>query len=176
MKEKGMESVCEHANVEPERLSVRRVAPDLFAAFADLDRIVNAAVDPQLVELIKVRASQLNGCAFCLDMHTKDARARGESEQRLHLLASWREAPVYTERERAALALTEAVTLVADTRVPRDVWELASKEFTPAELAAVLMAIVTIHGWNRIAIASRTPVGLYGLPKAVDAQREGVQA
>lgn len=147
--------------VEPQRISVGEVAPALYRAYQHLENAVHRAVEPTLYELVKTRASQINGCAFCMDMHTKDARARGETEQRLHLLAAWREAPLYTERERAALALTEAVTLVADTHVPEDVWEEAARVFSPEELAGVLMAIVTINGWNRIAISSRTPAGDY---------------
>jgi AhpD family alkylhydroperoxidase len=148
-----------YAPVEAERISVNDVAPDLYRAYLHLETTVHKAVDPTLYELIKTRASQINGCAFCVDMHTKDARAQGEAEQRLYLLSAWQEAPVYTERERAALALTEAVTLVADTRVPEDVWAEAARVFSPEELAGVLMAIVTINGWNRIAISSRTPAG-----------------
>ncbi|HET8560777.1 MAG TPA: carboxymuconolactone decarboxylase family protein [Marmoricola sp.] len=150
-----------YAPVEPQRISVNDVAPDLYRAYLGLERAVHAAVDPTLYELIKTRASQVNGCAYCVDMHTKDARAQGETEQRLYLLSAWREVPLYTERERAALALTEAVTLVADTRVPEDVWADAAKVFTEEELAGVLMAIVAINGWNRIAISSRTPAGHY---------------
>lgn len=146
---------------ESARISVGHVAPDFYRAHDNLESAVRAAVDPVLYELIKVRASQLNGCAFCLDMHTKDARSQGESEERLHLLAAWRDAPYYSERERAVLALTEAVTLVAETHVPDDVWDRAAQVLEPGELAGVLMAIVTINGWNRIAVASRTPAGRY---------------
>jgi AhpD family alkylhydroperoxidase len=149
------------APVDPQRISVDDVAPQLYRAYLHLETTVHRAVDPTLYELIKTRASQINGCAYCIDMHTKDARAAGETEQRLHLLAAWREAPVYTERERAALALTEAVTLVSETHVPDDVWDAAAKVFSSEELAGVLMAIVTINGWNRIAISSRTPAGDY---------------
>jgi AhpD family alkylhydroperoxidase len=156
-----MEPAAEYVAGEPERIAVGRVAPDLYRAYLDLEQTVHRAVDPTLYELVKTRASQLNGCAFCVDMHTLDARAQGETEQRLYLLSTWREAPFYTERERAALALTEAVTLVADTHVPDDVWEQAAEVFSPEELAGVLMAIVAINGWNRIAIASRTPAGHY---------------
>ncbi|MFP5345957.1 MAG: carboxymuconolactone decarboxylase family protein [Actinomycetes bacterium] len=151
-----------YAPVEPERLPVADLAPKLYQAYLHLENSVRrSGIDPALYELVKTRASQINGCAFCIDMHTKDARAGGETEQRLYLLSAWREAPVYTERERAALALTEAVTLVADTHVPDDVWREAAKVFSDEELAALLMAIVTINGWNRIAISSRTPAGSY---------------
>ena len=122
----NMTASSQHIHPDNERLSVRQSAPDLFGAYARFDHAVQQALDPTLYELIKMRASQLNGCAFCLDMHSKDARAQGETEQRLYLLAGWREAPVYTRQERAALALTEAVTLVADTHVPDEVWEEAA--------------------------------------------------
>ncbi len=151
----------EAAPVEQERLSLGAVAPKLQHAYLHLENAVRAAVDPTLYELIKTRASQINGCAYCVDMHTKDARAAGETEQRLYLLSAWEEAPLYTERERAALALTEAVTLVAGTHVPSAVWDRAAAQFTPEELAGVLMAIVAINGWNRMAISTRTPAGVY---------------
>ena len=151
----------EIAPVDPERLSLNDVAPTLQHAYLHLENAVRAAVDPTLYELIKTRASQINGCAFCVDMHTKDARAAGETEQRLYLLSAWPEAPVYTDRERAALALTEAVTLVSQTHVPDEVWDRAAGVFSPEELAGVLMAIVAINGWNRMAISARTPAGVY---------------
>lgn len=151
----------EPAPVDPERLSINDVAPKLQQAYIHLETTVRAAVDHTLYELIKTRASQVNGCAFCVDMHTKDARVAGETEQRLYLLSAWQEAPIYTERERAALALTEAVTLVSQTHVPDDVWNRSAAVFSPEELAGVLMAIVTINGWNRMAISSRTPAGRY---------------
>lgn len=156
-----MPAAPQYVDAKPPRISLNQTAPDLYRAYRALDQTVQQAVDPTLYELVKIRASQLNGCAFCLDMHTQDARAQGESEQRLHLLSAWREAPLYTQQERAALALTEAVTLVADTHVPDDVWEQAANLFAPEELAGLLMAIVTINGWNRIAIGSRTPAGHY---------------
>jgi AhpD family alkylhydroperoxidase len=159
--EKDPKRDSDYAPVEPERISVNDVAPSLYHAYIHLENAVQKAVDPTLYELIKTRASQINGCAFCVDMHTKDARAKGETEQRLYMLSAWEEAPVYTEKERAALALTEAVTLVADTHVPQDVWDEAATVFTEEELAGVLMAIVAINGWNRIAISSRTPAGHY---------------
>ncbi len=154
-----MTTQAQHVHPAQERISVRQSSPELFGAYARLEQAVQQALDPTLFELIKMRASQLNGCAFCLDMHSKDARAQGETEQRLYLLSGWREAPTYTRQERAALALTEAVTLIADTHVSDEVWAEAALAFTPQELAGVLMAIVTINGWNRIAITSRTPVG-----------------
>lgn len=147
------------------RLALAKVAPALYQAHLALDSAVHhSGLEPLLLELIKIRASQLNGCAFCLDMHTKDARALGETEQRLHLLAAWREAPCYDDRERAALALTESVTLVSDHHVPDDVWAAGAEVFSPEELSAVLMAAVVINGWNRIAIACGTPAGSYRSP------------
>jgi AhpD family alkylhydroperoxidase len=120
-----------------------------------------SGLEPSLLELVKMRASQINGCAYCLDMHTKDARARGESEQRLYLLEAWRESPFYSERERAALAWTEAVTLVAETRVPDDVYEEVRHACNDDELLALTMAVVTINAFNRLNIALRTVPGTY---------------
>src|SRR5215218_1902879 len=118
-------------------------------------------LEPSLLELVKLRASQINGCAYCLDMHIKDALARGESEQRLFLLDAWRECPFYSERERAALAWTEAVTLVAETRVPDAVYEEVRRQFSDDELLAVTMAVIAINAWNRLNIALRTVPGAY---------------
>jgi AhpD family alkylhydroperoxidase len=127
-------------------------------------------LEPSLLELVKLRASQINGCAYCLDMHTKDARARGESEQRLYLLDAWRESPFYSARERAALAWTEAVTLVAESRVPDAVYEEARRQFSDDELLALTMAVATINAWNRLNVALRTVPGRYqpGMFDAVD--------
>src|SRR3954465_7117133 len=115
----------------------------------------HCGLEPSLLELVKIRASQINGCANCLDMHTKDARARGESEQRIYLLAAWRESPFYSERERAALAWTEAVTLVSHTHVPEEVYEQAKTIFTDEELVKLTLLVVAINAWNRFAIAFR---------------------
>jgi len=123
------------------------------AATRQLDQ---AGIDHQLRELVRIRASQLNGCAYCIDMHTKDARAAGESEQRLYALPAWREAPYFTSRERAALAFTEAVTLLADTHVPAEAYESAAAQFTDTEMAALVSLIVTINAWNAIGVATRT--------------------
>lgn len=120
-----------------------------------------SSIELSLRELVKTRASQLNGCAFCLDMHTKDARAMGETEQRLYALSAWREAPFYTERERAALAWTEAVTVVADGHVPDAVYEQARAHFSERELVDLTLAVIAINGWNRLAIAFRPEVGKY---------------
>ena len=119
----------------------------------------SAPLEPRLVELVKIRASQLNGCAYCLDMHTKDARAIGEDEQRLHLLAAWREAPCFSERERAALAWTESVTLLPQTGVPDDVFAQVRASFNEEEVVGLTLEIVAINGWNRLAVSMRTPVG-----------------
>lgn len=123
--------------------------------------VADQGLERPLIELVKIRASQINGCAFCIDMHTKDALALGESDERLHLVAAWQEAPVFTERERAALAFTEAVTLVADTHVPDDVYELAGSQFPGDELVKLLFAIVAINAWNRLAITARSTAGRY---------------
>lgn len=118
-------------------------------------------LEPDLLELVRIRASQLNGCAFCLDMHTKDARARGESEQRIYLLNAWREAPFYSARERAALAWTEAVTLLPNREVSDEVYDEAREHFSDEELANLTLAVVAINGWNRLSIAFRRPTGTY---------------
>ena len=121
----------------------------------------NCGLDHTLLELVKLRASQLNGCAHCIDMHTKELRADGESEQRLYLLNAWRESPFYSDRERAALAWTEAVTLVAESQVPDDVYDEARKQFSEEELVNLTMALVAINGANRLNIAFRTVPGSY---------------
>jgi AhpD family alkylhydroperoxidase len=121
----------------------------------------NCGLDHSLLELVKLRASQINGCAHCIDMHMKELRADGESEQRLYLLSAWRDAPFYSDRERAALAWTEAVTLVADTQVPDDVYEQTRKQFTEQELVNLTVALVAINGANRLNIAFRTVPGSY---------------
>jgi AhpD family alkylhydroperoxidase len=118
-------------------------------------------LEASLLELVKMRASQINGCAFCLDMHSKDARAAGETEQRLYLLSAWREAPFYTPRERAALAWTEALTSVADGHVPDEVYAEAREHFGEKELVDLSLAVVAINGWNRLAVGFRAEVGAY---------------
>jgi AhpD family alkylhydroperoxidase len=145
-----------------ERISLPKIAPKAYSAMLHLERAVHdLGLDPKLYELVKIRASQINGCAFCLDMHTKDARAGGETEQRIYVLPAWREAPFYTAKERAALALTEAITLVAEGHVPDEVYAEAAACFDEPEIAALILAITTINAWNRLAIASRTPAGSY---------------
>ena len=139
-----------------------KAAPDGYKAMSALESYVRqSGLEHSLLELVKTRASQINGCAFCLDMHTQDARAAGETEQRLYTLSAWEETPFFTDRERAALAWTEAVTRVADSRVPDDVFELARKHFSEKELADLTLAIVAINGWNRLSVAFRKVPGSY---------------
>lgn len=133
----------------------------------------NSTLEPALLELVKIRASQLNGCGFCLDMHTKDARLEGETEQRIYLVSVWREAPgLYTARECAALAWTEAVTKLENQHVPDAVYEQASAQFSEEELARLTLAIVAINGWNRFSVPFNKPAGSYkaGSLKAMRAQ------
>lgn len=145
-----------------QRLDYKNASPKGFAAMLALELHARASgLEHGLLELVKTRVSQLNGCAFCLDMHTKDARAAGESEQRLYLLPAWREAPCYTERERAALAWAEAVTLLKDQQVPDEVYEQARRQFDEKALVDLTLAIVAINGWNRLSVAFRTEAGSY---------------
>ena len=145
-----------------QRINYKEIAPDGYKTMAGLEQYARrSGLESSLLELVKTRASQINGCAFCLDMHTKDARAAGETEQRLYTLSAWHETPFFTDRERAALAWTEAVTKVADTHVPDEVYELARKHFSEKELVDLTLAIVAINGWNRLAIAFRTVPGSY---------------
>ncbi len=144
----------------PVRLDFDAHAAGFARAVAHLDRAATkeldaAGIDPLLRELIRVRASQLNGCAYCIDMHAKDARAAGETEQRLYALPAWRETPFYTNRERAALALTEDVTLMARDHVPAAAYEAAAEVLTPGEIAALLALIITINAWNAIGVTTR---------------------
>jgi AhpD family alkylhydroperoxidase len=150
-----------------QRLDYSKLAPGAYAAMSGLERYVRGCgLETSLLELVRLRASQMNGCAFCIDMHTKDARAEGETEQRLYLLNAWREAPFYSDRERSALEWTEAVTDVAGSRVPDDVYERAKAQFTEAELVNLTMAIVAINGWNRLAISFRIEPGTYQAKKS----------
>jgi len=136
--------------------------PEGYRAMLAFERAVRGGpLDPTLYELVKLRASQLNGCAYCVDMHHKDARAAGESEERLYMLPAWREATVYTEAERAALALTEAVTLIAGTHVPEEVEIEARRNFDSESYAALVYAIAAINTWNRLAITSHAVPGKY---------------
>jgi len=138
-------------------MDVGKVAPSVYTAMSALEAQVRRAwrAEYPLLELVKFRASQINGCAYCLDMHSKDARAHGETEQRLYALSAWRETPFYSDRERAALAWTEAVTLISEDRVPDAVYEEARAQFSEEELANLTLAIVAINGWNRLQIAFR---------------------
>ena len=143
--------------MEP-RLNPYKVAPKAYQAMSALQAYVDSCgLERPLLELVKTRSSQINGCAFCLDMHTKDARALGETEQRLYLLEAWREAPFYTDRERAALEWIEAVTLVHESHVPDEVYERAKHQFSPEELVSLTVAIATINSWNRLMIGFAVP-------------------
>ena len=152
------------------RVDFRGLVPGFSRAMTQLQQastreLCDAGIEPTLTELVKIRASQLNGCAYCIDMHTKDARAKGETEQRLYALPAWREAPFYSARERAALAFAESVTLLADTHVPDADYEAVAAEFSEREIAALLTAIVTINAWNRIVATTRSyEVGSYQPP------------
>ncbi|SDP77863.1 alkylhydroperoxidase AhpD family core domain-containing protein [Arthrobacter sp. ok909] len=139
-----------------QRLRVQEIDPAAYGTVLAMERYVHSGtLGKSLINLIKIRASQLNGCAFCLDMHTREAAAEGESPRRVAVLSAWREAPgLYTERERAAVALTEAVTLIARAGVPDDVWDAARASFDEPELVQLLMAISTINVWNRLAVAT----------------------
>jgi AhpD family alkylhydroperoxidase len=144
------------------RIDFTNVNPGILQAMLGLERQVrHAGFDSKLLDLVRMRASQINGCAYCLDMHSKDARANGETEQRLYGLEAWRETPYYSERERAALEWTESLTLVSETHVPDDVFERVRKQFSDDELAHLSLAIVAINGWNRLNVAARTVPGGY---------------
>ena len=142
------------------RINYQHAAPGALGAIMGLERYVReCGLEEGLIELIKIRASQINGCAYCLDLHTKHAMAIGEDPQRLHVLAAWREADFYNARERAALAWCESLTRLPDTGAADADFEWASAQFSPQELVALTTAIVTINGWNRFAVGFRTPVG-----------------
>ena len=145
------------------RLDPRKVSPAAYQAMLGLEAFVRKSwkLEPLLIELVKMRASQINGCAYCLDMHSKDARAAGETEQRLYTLNAWKETPFFTDRERAALAWTEAVTLVSEDHVPDAVYEEARRSFSEEELVNLTMAVVAINGWNRLMVAFRGMPGEY---------------
>jgi AhpD family alkylhydroperoxidase len=139
------------------RMNYYQAAPDALKALMALENQVRSSgLEQSLIELVKTRASQINGCAYCIVMHTEDARKHGETEQRLYLLSAWREAPVYTERERAALAWTEAVTLISQTHAPDDVYEEVRAHFSETETVNLTMLIATINAWNRLAISFRS--------------------
>ncbi len=150
------------------RLDGLKVAPGAYQAMLALEEYVkkSSRLEPSLLELVRMRASQINGCAYCLDMHSKDARASGETEQRLYALNAWRETPFFTDRERAALAWTEAVTLVSQDHVPDSVYEEVRQRFSEEELVNLTLAISTINSWNRLCISFRVVPGTYQ-PKGV---------
>jgi AhpD family alkylhydroperoxidase len=144
------------------RIDLKKLSPGAMNVMFGLEKYLHACGLPaNLLHLIKLRVSQINGCAYCIDMHSKDLRAAGDTEQQLYLLDAWREAPFYTDRERAALAWAEAVTLVTEGHVPDEVYEQARSQFTEEELANLTLAVVTINGWNRFSIAFRSVPGAY---------------
>ena len=145
-----------------QRIDAMKVAPDAFKAMMALESYGRASgLEQPLLELVRMRTSQINGCAYCLDMHSKDARAAGETEQRLYALNAWRETPFYTDRERAALEWTEALTLITNGHVPDEVYESVRKQFSEKALIDLTLAVVAINGWNRIAISLRAVPGTY---------------
>jgi AhpD family alkylhydroperoxidase len=145
-----------------ERIHYAKVAPLGYHALLELEKYLHdCGLEESLLHLIRLRASQINGCAYCLDMHWKDLRAIGESEQRLYSLDAWEESPFYTERERAAFAWTETVTRVAETHVPDEVYERVRKQFNEKELADLTLALAAINAWNRLSIAGRITPGAY---------------
>src|SRR3984885_9157185 len=137
------------------RLDAQKSSPTAYSAMLGMEMFVrkHSKLEPSLIELVKMRASQVNGCAYCIDMHSKDARAEGETEQRLYALSAWRETPFFTDRERAALAWTEAVTLVSQYHVPDSVYDAARQGFTDEELVNLTFAVATINAWNRLCIS-----------------------
>jgi AhpD family alkylhydroperoxidase len=138
------------------RLNFYQASPEPIKALTALESVVaSSGLEQSLIELVKIRASEINGCAFCVDMHTKDARKHGETEQRIYLLSAWHESPLYTDRERAALAWTEAVTLISKTHAPDDAYAELRKHFSDAETVNLTTLIATINAWNRLAIAFR---------------------
>lgn len=144
----------------PVRLDFEKVAPNFIRAMTHLDNAATKELDavefdPRLRELVRLRASQINGCAYCIDTHSADARAIGETEQRLYTVSAWAETPLFTERERVALAFTESVTLLAGDHIPQGAFDAVAAEFAPAEIGALLSLITTINAWNALAVSSR---------------------
>ena len=144
----------------------RHLGSGMARAMLALSSEVEASLERRLIELVKIRASQINGCAYCIDMHTKEARLAGETEQRIYALSAWRETPFFNERERAALEWTEAVTRIADTHVPDEIHERVASHFNEDELVALTFAVIVINSWNRLAVSFGVPVGSYQ-PRAV---------
>ena len=174
----GKQAVRFASVVAPEqtRVDYHKVLPEAMRAMRGLEQAVHqSSLEAALLELVRLRASQLNRCAYCVDMHTKDARARGEREQRLYLVSAWREAPIYSARERAALAWCDALTLLPETGAPVQVYKELERVFSPKDIVALTLAIVAINGWNRFAVGLRAPVGdyvsPYGKPEASDLLR-----
>ncbi|WP_434348134.1 carboxymuconolactone decarboxylase family protein [Myxococcus virescens] len=148
-----------------QRLDFLQKSSNAYQAMLGLERFVrNCGLEHSLLDLVKTRASQLNGCAYCIDMHTKDARVAGETEQRLYALSAWRETPFYTERERAALEWTEALTLISQNDVTDELYDRVRQHFSEEALVSLTMAVITINGWNRIAIPFRSVPGSYQPP------------
>jgi AhpD family alkylhydroperoxidase len=144
------------------RLDFLQVSPKAAKALLALQAVVNeSGLEHSLLELVKMRASQINGCAYCIDMHSKDARAEGDTEQRLYSLDAWRETPFYTDRERAALEWTEALTLVSSTHVPDEAWEAVRAQFSEDEIRTLTLAVAMINAWNRLNVAFRSVPGDY---------------
>jgi AhpD family alkylhydroperoxidase len=141
------------------RMNLQSLAPRVYKAMLALDAAAGEGLEAPLKELVRIRASQLNGCVYCIDMHTADARKGGESEQRLYAIPAWQQAPYYTARERAAFALTDSVTLIGETHVPDDVYVRAAGEFSQPELAQLIGLIMTINAWNRLAVSTRLQPG-----------------
>jgi AhpD family alkylhydroperoxidase len=159
---KGDLTCTERRNGMSSRIDHTKVAPGALQAMFGLEKyLAECAIEQSLRNLIKVRASQINGCAYCIDMHWKDARAKGESEQRLYGLSAWREAPYYSDRERAALAWTEELTLIADNRVSDEFYERTRRQLSEQEVVDLTIAVVTINAWNRITISFRREPGTY---------------
>lgn len=155
------ESEAERSETEP-RIRYAQVAPGVRDAMLGLESYIHeCGLEESLLELVKTRVSQINGCAYCLDMHTKDARAEGETEQRLYALSAWRETSFYSERERAALAWAEAVTEISKNHIPGRLYDKVRGQFNEKELVDLTLAVVAINGWNRLAISFRTPPGSY---------------
>ncbi len=139
-----------------------KVSPGGIEAINQLDAyITKCGLELSLIELVRLRSSQINGCGYCIDMHTKDARDEGESEQRLYGLSAWRESPFYSEREKAALAWTEAITKINEQQVPDEVYDRATKQFSEKELVDLTLAVIAINSWNRLSISFHTPIGSY---------------
>lgn len=159
---RGSVTTAGQGGTQPEYVDLYGALPDALKALQALEAaIASGPFDQKIFELVKMRASQINGCAFCLDMHYKDARSEGETEERLYMLSAWRESTLYSDQERAALALTEQVTLISQGHVSPEVEAEARRQFNDVEYASLVFAITAINSWNRLAITSHAPAGLY---------------